>query len=50
MFVNFGEKEAVHSLGIIGEQEMNDGTIAVKDMATGEQKQMNVEELKKLLA
>ncbi|MBE6308959.1 MAG: hypothetical protein E7087_06655 [Bacteroidales bacterium] len=87
MFVNFGEKEAVHSLGIIGElrkcgisaelfpssdkmkkqmgyannhsipyvaiigeQEMNDGTIAVKDMATGEQKQMNVEELKHLLA
>ena len=87
MFVNFGEKEAVHSLGIIGElrkcgisaelfpssdkmkkqmgyannhsipyvaiigeQEMNDGTIAVKDMATGEQKQMNVEELKQLLA
>ena len=87
MFVNFGEKEAVHSLGIIGElrkcgisaelfpssdkmkkqmgyannhsipyvaiigeQEMNDGTIAVKDMATGEQKLMNVEELKLLLA
>ncbi|MBO5263357.1 MAG: histidine--tRNA ligase [Bacteroidaceae bacterium] len=87
MFVNFGEKEAIHSLGIIGElrkcgisaelfpssdkmkkqmgyannhsipyvaiigeQEMNDGTIAVKDMATGEQKQMNVEELKQLLA
>ncbi len=87
MFVNFGEKEAVHSLGIIGElrkcgisaelfpssdkmkkqmgyannhsipyvaiigeQEMNDGTIAVKDMATGEQKQMNVEELRHLLA
>ena len=87
MFVNFGEKEAVHSLGIIGElrkcgisaelfpssdkmkkqmgyannhsipyvaiigeQEMNDGTIAVKDMATGEQKLMNVEELKQLLA
>ncbi|MBQ8257796.1 MAG: histidine--tRNA ligase [Bacteroidaceae bacterium] len=87
MFVNFGEKEAVHSLGIIGElrkcgisaelfpssdkmkkqmgyannhsipyvaiigeQEMNDGTIAVKDMATGEQKQMNIEELKKLFA
>ncbi len=87
MFVNFGEKEAIHSLGIIGElrkcgfsaelfpssdkmkkqmgyannhsipyvaiigeQEMNDGSIAVKDMATGEQKQMNVEELKLLLA
>lgn len=87
MFVNFGEREAMHSLAIIdklrkagisselfpssdkmkkqmgyannhsipyvaiiGEQEMNDGTIAVKDMATGEQKQMNIEELKKLFA
>lgn len=87
MFVNFGEKEAMHSLGIIGElrangisaelfpssdkmkkqmgyanshaipyvaiigeQEMQDGTIAVKDMATGEQKQMTTGELKELLA
>ncbi len=87
MFVNFGEKEAMHSLGIIGElrangisaelfpssdkmkkqmgyanshaipyvaiigeQEMQDGTIAVKDMTTGEQKQMTTGELKELLA
>ncbi len=86
MFVNFGEKEAMHSLGIIGslrtagisaelfpssdkmkkqmayanshripyvaiigEQEMQDGTIAVKDMNSGEQKQMTAEELKELL-
>ena len=87
MFVNFGEKEAMHSLGIIGslraagisaelfpssdkmkkqmayanshkipyvaiigEQEMQDGTIAVKDMNSGEQKQMTAEELQELLA
>ena len=87
MFVNFGEKEAMHSLriiadlrkarisaelfpssdkmkkqmgyannkaipyvAIIGEQEMNDGTIAVKDMATGEQKTMTACELKEMLA
>ncbi len=87
MFVNFGEKEAMHSLAIIGglraagisaelfpssdkmkkqmgyanshaipyvaiigEQEMQDGTIAVKNMATGEQKQMTAQELKELLA
>ena len=87
MFVNFGEKEALHSLSIIGdlrqagisaelypsndkmkkqmgyanthaipfvaiigEEEMNNGTIAVKDMTTGEQKQMKAEELKALLA
>ena len=87
MFVNFGDKEAMHSLGIIsilraagisaelfpsndkmkkqmgyanshnipyvaiiGEQEIQDGTIAVKNMATGEQKQMTAKELKELLA
>jgi histidyl-tRNA synthetase len=87
MFVNFGEKEAMHSLAIIGglraagisaelfpssdkmkkqmgyanshaipyvaiigEQEMQDGTSAVKNMATGEQKQMTAQELKELLA
>ena len=87
MFVNFGEKEAMHSLriiadlrkagisaelfpssdkmkkqmgyannkaipyvAIIGEQEMNDGTIAVKDMATGEQKTMTACELKEMLS
>ena len=87
MFVNFGEKEAMHSLGIIGElrkagisaelfpssdkmkkqmsyansheipfvaiigeQEMADGTIALKDMVTGEQKTVTVEELKNNLA
>ena len=86
MFVNFGEKEAMHSLqiirelrangisaelfpssdkmkkqmnyansnnvpyvAIIGEQEIENGTIAVKDMATGEQKQMTTAELTELL-
>ena len=87
MFVNFGEKEAMYSLGIvtelrkagisaelfpssekmkkqmgyanshgipyvaiIGENEMNEGTIAVKEMASGEQKSMTVDELKEMLA
>ena len=86
MFVNFGEKEAMHSLqiirelrangisaelfpssdkmkkqmnyansnnvpyvAIIGEQEIENDTIAVKDMATGEQKQMTTAELTELL-
>lgn len=86
MFVNFSEKEAMHSLrivmelrkqgisaelfpssdkmkkqmsyanshnipyvAIIGEQEMTDGTIAVKEMATGEQKTMRTDELAALL-
>lgn len=86
MFVNFGEKEALHSLSllgklraagisaelypssdkmkkqmgyannhhipyvaIIGEAELSDGTIAVKNMETGEQKSMNIEELIELL-
>ena len=82
MFVNFGEKEALHSLSllvmlrnagisaelypgsdkmkkqmgyanshnipyvaIIGETEMQNNTIAVKDMTSGEQKSMNIEQL-----
>lgn len=85
MFVNFGEKEALYSLGIIGnlraagisvelfpssekmkkqmgyanshnipyvaiigEQEMQDSTIAVKNMISGEQKHMSIEEVKAL--
>ena len=87
MFVNFGEREALYSLqiigelrkagisaelfpssdkmkkqmgyanshaipfvAIIGEQEMTDGTIAVKNMETGEQKSLTAEELKQMLA
>ena len=87
MFVNFGEKEAMHSLqiigqlrqagisaelfpssdkmkkqmgyannkaipfvAIIGEQEMNDGTVALKNMTTGEQQSVKAEELKNILA
>ena len=87
MFVNFGEREAEHSLGIIrelrtngisaelfpssdkmkkqmgyannkaipfvaiiGEQEMTDGTVALKNMTTGEQKTVTAEELKNILA
>ena len=87
MFVNFGEKEAMHSLqiigqlrkagisaelfpsndkmkkqmgyannkaipfvAIIGEQEMNDGTVALKNMATGEQQCVKAVDLKNILA
>ena len=86
MFVNFGQKEALHCLGllaklraagasaelypssdkmkkqmgyannhnipyvaIVGENEMNEGTIAVKNMESGEQKSMNIDELIALL-
>ena len=87
MFVNFGEKEALHSLqiigelrnagisaelfpssdkmkkqmsyanshsipfvAIIGEQEMTDGTVTLKNMTTGEQQSIKAEELKNILA
>ena len=87
MFVNFGEKEAMRSLriigelrkagisaelfpsndkmkkqmgyannkaipfvAIIGEQEMTDGTVALKNMTTGEQQSVKAEELKNILA
>lgn len=86
MFVNFGEREALHSLGliaqiraaglsaelypgsdkmkkqmgyannhnipyvaIIGESEMQERTIAVKNMSSGEQKSMSIEALIELL-
>ena len=86
MFVNFGDKEALYSLGlvarlraadisaelypssdkmkkqmgyannhnipyvaIIGETEMNNGTIAVKNMESGEQNIMSIDELIALL-
>ena len=86
MFVNFGDREALHSLkiigelrkagisaelfpssdkmkkqmgyanshsipfvAIIGEQEMTDNTIALKNMITGEQKTITAEELKEIL-
>ena len=86
MFVNFGDKEAMHALriiselrkegisaelfpssdkmkkqmgyanshgipfvAIIGEQEIADGTIAVKNMTTGEQKSMTASGLAELL-
>ncbi|MBQ8449792.1 MAG: histidine--tRNA ligase [Bacteroidaceae bacterium] len=86
MFVNFGDKEALYSLGlvarlraadisaelypgsdkmkkqmgyannhnipyvaIIGETEMSNGTIAVKNMASGEQNIMSIDELITLL-
>lgn len=86
MFVNFGNREAIHALhiiselrkegisselfpssdkmkkqmgyanshgipfvAIIGEQEIADDTITVKDMTTGEQKSMTAEELVALL-
>ena len=87
MFVNFGEKEAMRSLqiigelrkagisaelfpsndkmkkqmgyannkaipfvAIIGEQELTDGTVALKNMTTGEPKIVTAEELKEILA
>ena len=87
LFVNFGEKEAAYSLGImaelrkneisaelypeagkmkkqmgyanshsipyvaiIGETEMENGTITVKDMNSGEQKQMTATELIELIS
>ena len=87
IFVNFGEREALHSLqiigelrkagisaelfpssdkmkkqmsyanshsipfvAIIGEQEMTDGTVTLKNMTTGEQQSIKVEELKNILA
>ena len=45
----YANSHKIPYVAIIGEQEMQDGTIAVKDMNSGEQKQMTAEELKELL-
>ena len=49
MFVNYANSNNVPYVAIIGEQEIENGTIAVKDMSTGEQKQMTTAELTELL-
>ena len=47
--MNYANSNNVPYVAIIGEQEIENGTIAVKDMATGEQKQMTTAELTELL-
>ena len=48
--MGYANNKAIPFVAIIGEQEMTDGTIALKNMTTGEQKTVNAEELKELLA
>ena len=48
--MGYANNKAIPFVAIIGEQEMTDGTIALKNMTTGEQKTVNAEELKKMLA
>lgn len=43
--MNFANAEGVPYVAIIGENELSDGTVALKDMATGEQKSFTPEEL-----
>lgn len=43
--MNFANAEGVPYVAIIGENELSDGTVALKDMATGEQKSLTPEEL-----
>ena len=48
--MGYANNKTIPFVAIIGEQEMTDGTIALKNMTTGEQKTVNAEELKELLA
>ncbi|MBO7194048.1 MAG: histidine--tRNA ligase [Bacteroidaceae bacterium] len=48
--MGYANNKAIPFVAIIGEQEMTDGTIALKNMTTGEQKTVTAEELKELLA
>ncbi len=47
--MGYANSHNIPYVAIIGEQEIADGTIAVKDMATGEQNSMTAEELAALL-
>ena len=47
--MGYANSHSIPFVAIIGEQEIADGTIAVKNMTSGEQSSMTAEELKKLL-
>ena len=47
--MGYANSHSIPFVAIIGEQEIADGTIAVKNMTSGEQSSMTTEELKKLL-
>ena len=48
--MGYANNKAIPFVAIIGEQELTDGTVALKNMTTGEQKTVTAEELKEILA
>ncbi|MFA6058408.1 MAG: histidine--tRNA ligase [Taibaiella sp.] len=48
--MKYADKRNIPFVGIIGESELNDGIINVKNMTTGEQKKVSIEELATLLS
>ena len=48
--MGYANNKAIPFVAIIGEQEITDDTVALKNMTTGEQKSVTAEELKELLA
>jgi histidyl-tRNA synthetase len=47
--MKYADKRNIPFVGIIGESELNDGVINVKNMTSGEQKKVSIEELSVLL-
>ena len=47
--MGYANNHNIPYVAIVGENEMNEGTIAVKNMESGEQKSMNIDELIALL-
>jgi histidyl-tRNA synthetase len=47
--LEYASRKNIPFTAIIGEKEMSDGTIQLKNMATGEQQEMTEEEVKKIL-
>jgi histidyl-tRNA synthetase len=48
--MSYANSHSIPFVAIIGEQEMNDGTITLKNMTTGEQKSVTTENLKEILS
>jgi histidyl-tRNA synthetase len=46
----FADKKGIPFVGVIGEQEIQDGTVALKDMKNGEQRVLSISELIQSLA
>ena len=43
--MKYANDKGVHYVAIVGEDEMNNGVVMLKDMVSGEQEEMSIEEV-----